>query len=58
MAKDGYCVHGNLNDLAKALGKSEELRQKQQDWPPNNSRLDPKGKGAMGVGEDQLTFVD
>lgn len=46
------------SDLAAALGELENKRNRKNVWPPDNSRVDPEGKGVEGAMEDQLGFVD
>ncbi|KAI9824640.1 MAG: hypothetical protein M1819_000841 [Sarea resinae] len=59
LAKQGYVVHGRLDDLAASIGESEALRQKQRAWPPVNSGLDVKAsRGLAGVMADEMGFVD
>lgn len=46
------------SDLAASLGELEGKRNRQNEWPPDNSKVDPEGKGVGGAMEDQLGFVD
>ncbi|KAL8744655.1 MAG: hypothetical protein Q9190_003121 [Brigantiaea leucoxantha] len=58
LEKQGYVIHGHLNDLPAAIHQAEKLRNKQRAWPPNNSRADPSGRGLAGVMDDEMGFVD
>ncbi|KAM0795220.1 hypothetical protein BDR22DRAFT_894339 [Usnea florida] len=58
LAIQGYVVHGHLDDLPAALGRSESLRNTQSSWPPADTGEDPSGKGLIGVMDDELGFVD
>ena len=46
------------SDLPRALEDAEALRRKQHAWPPDNRKVDPSGKGLIGVMDDELGFVD
>ncbi|KAL8668136.1 MAG: hypothetical protein Q9202_000114 [Teloschistes flavicans] len=58
LARQGYVVHGRLNDLAVALTESETLRKKRQVWPPDNHGADPSGRGLAGVMDEEMGFYD
>ncbi|KAL9608401.1 MAG: hypothetical protein Q9167_006764 [Letrouitia subvulpina] len=58
LARQGYVVHGHLENLPTALRQAEKLREKKNAWPPNNHRADPSGQGLAGVMDDELGFVD
>ncbi|KAL9585579.1 MAG: hypothetical protein Q9212_001439 [Teloschistes hypoglaucus] len=58
LARQGYVVHGRLNDLAAALMESETLRKKRQVWPPDNHGADPSGRGLAGVMDEEMGFYD
>ncbi|KAL8713921.1 MAG: hypothetical protein Q9220_002067 [cf. Caloplaca sp. 1 TL-2023] len=58
LAKQGYVVHGRLDDLPSALGDSETLRRKRQAWPPRQHGADPSGKGLAGVMDEEMGFYD
>jgi len=38
--------------------ESENLRQRQKEWPPVNSGEDPSRRGLAGVMDDEMGFVD
>ena len=46
------------SDLAASLGELEEKRNRKNVWPPDDSKVDPEGKGVESAMEDQLGFVD
>ncbi|KAL2045152.1 hypothetical protein N7G274_002233 [Stereocaulon virgatum] len=58
LAKQGYVIHGKLNDLSAAIYQSESLRKSRSTWPPSNEKEDPSGNGLIGVMDDELGFVD
>ncbi|KAL8804701.1 MAG: hypothetical protein Q9182_002393 [Xanthomendoza sp. 2 TL-2023] len=58
LAKQGYLVHGHLEDLPAALVQSDALRQKRQTWPPQSHGADPSGRGLAGVMDDEMGFYD
>ncbi|KAL9013882.1 MAG: hypothetical protein Q9173_001459 [Seirophora scorigena] len=58
LAKQGYLVHGRLDDLPAALRASEAHRKKLQAWPPNNRGADPSGRGFAGVMDEEMGFYD
>ncbi|KAL8820466.1 MAG: hypothetical protein Q9223_001327 [Gallowayella weberi] len=58
LAKQGYLVHGHLDDLPAALVQSDALRQKRQTWPPQSLGADPSGRGLAGVMDDEMGFYD
>ncbi|KAL8951654.1 MAG: hypothetical protein Q9222_002382 [Ikaeria aurantiellina] len=58
LAKQGYVVHGCLDDLPSALGDSETLRQRKQAWPPRQHGADPSGRGLAGVMDEEMGFYD
>ncbi|KAL8720518.1 MAG: hypothetical protein Q9225_002640 [Loekoesia sp. 1 TL-2023] len=58
LSKQGYLVHGHLNDLPAALRESEVHRKKLQAWPPNNRGADPSGRGLAGVMDEEMGFYD
>jgi len=53
--RQGYCVHGKLNNLPKALEASEAQARKR--WPPDNSKADPSGRGLMGVLDEEMGWI-
>ncbi|KAL8775014.1 MAG: hypothetical protein Q9209_000493 [Squamulea sp. 1 TL-2023] len=58
LAKQGYLVHGRLDDLSAALAESDSLRAKRQTWPPQNRGADPSGRGLAGVMDEEMGFYD
>ncbi|KAL8732183.1 MAG: hypothetical protein Q9166_002930 [cf. Caloplaca sp. 2 TL-2023] len=58
LAKQGYLVHGRLDDLPSALSELEILRKKRQTWPPQNRGADPSGRGLAGIMDDEMGFYD
>ncbi|KAL8642210.1 MAG: hypothetical protein Q9228_001086 [Teloschistes exilis] len=58
LARQGYVIHGRLDDLAVALTESETLRKKRQVWPPDNHGADPSGRGLAGVMDEEMGFYD
>ncbi|KAL8873565.1 MAG: hypothetical protein Q9174_000981 [Haloplaca sp. 1 TL-2023] len=58
MARLGYLVHGDVNDLPAALQESEVLRKERQAWPPDNRKADPSGRGLAGVMDEEMGFYD
>lgn len=46
------------SNLAASLRELEGKRKRKNVWPPDNSKVDPEGKGVEGAMEDQLGFVD
>lgn len=60
LARQGYVVHARIEEpdgLEKALAQSEELRQKQQSWPPVNKGEDPRSRGLAGVMDEEMGFM-
>lgn len=58
LSKQGFLVHGHLDNLPKALRESEVHRKKLQAWPPNNRQADPSGRGLAGVMDEEMGFFD
>ncbi|KAL8940691.1 MAG: hypothetical protein Q9216_002678 [Gyalolechia sp. 2 TL-2023] len=58
LSKQGFLIHGHLDDLPKALRESEVHRKKLQAWPPNNRGADPSGRGLAGVMDEEMGFYD
>ncbi|KAF2137327.1 glycosyltransferase family 1 protein [Aplosporella prunicola CBS 121167] len=54
----GYVVHGDLGNLAPAIAKSEDLRQRQRSWPPINSGQHRRAQGLQGVLDEEMGFLD
>ncbi|MCJ1415234.1 N-acetylglucosaminyldiphosphodolichol N-acetylglucosaminyltransferase catalytic subunit alg13 [Xylographa parallela] len=57
LAAQGYVVYGKLGDLAAAIGEVEALRKRQKAWPPGRGG-EEKGRGLVGVMDDEMGFVD
>lgn len=51
-------IYNLLSNLPTAIQQAEVLREKQNAWPPDNSKDDPSGKGLIGVMDDEMGFVD
>lgn len=58
LARMGYVVHGNLNDLAAAIPEAEKLRIRKSQWPPPNSGDETCNRGLAGVIDDEMGWVD
>ncbi|KAL8784433.1 MAG: hypothetical protein Q9213_003956 [Squamulea squamosa] len=58
LAKQGFLVHGRLDNLSAALAESDILRLKRQTWPPQNHGADPSGRGLAGVMDEEMGFYD
>ncbi|KAL9597611.1 MAG: hypothetical protein Q9219_005050 [cf. Caloplaca sp. 3 TL-2023] len=58
LSKQGYLVHGHLDDLPAALSKAELQRKKLRSWPPIDHAIDPSGKGLAGVMDEEMGFYD
>ncbi|KAL8974163.1 MAG: hypothetical protein Q9197_001608 [Variospora fuerteventurae] len=58
LSKQGYLVHGHVDDLPSALRDSEAHRKKLQAWPPNSHGADPSGRGLAGVMDEEMGFYD
>ncbi|KAI4244899.1 MAG: hypothetical protein L6R40_002805 [Gallowayella cf. fulva] len=58
LAKQGYLVHGRLDDLPRALAEADVLRKTQRAWPPPNRGADPSGRGLAGVMDEEMGFYD
>ncbi|GAB7349953.1 hypothetical protein MBLNU459_g0648t1 [Dothideomycetes sp. NU459] len=58
LAEQEYVVHGTLENLPQALGESETLRMKQQQWPPVNSGVHRQTKGLASVLDEEMGFLD
>ncbi|KAI4155628.1 MAG: hypothetical protein L6R39_001195 [Caloplaca ligustica] len=58
LSKQGYVVHGHLDNLPAALSESEVHRKKLKSWPPNNRGADPTGRGLAGVMDEEMGFYD
>jgi len=58
MAKMGYAVHGQLDNLGEALAQSEVLRKGSKEWPPVNSGTHRQAQGLAGVIDEELGFLD
>ncbi|KAL8970686.1 MAG: hypothetical protein Q9183_001396 [Haloplaca sp. 2 TL-2023] len=58
MARLGFLVHGDVNDLPAALRESEVLRKERRAWPPDNRIADPSGRGLAGVMDEEMGFYD
>ncbi|KAL8694022.1 MAG: hypothetical protein Q9218_001260 [Villophora microphyllina] len=58
LARQGYVIHGRLDDLSAALTESELLRKNRQAWPPYNRGADPSGRGLAGVMDEEMGFYD
>ncbi|KAL9030885.1 MAG: hypothetical protein Q9196_001028 [Gyalolechia fulgens] len=58
LSKQGYLIHGQLDNLSNALRESEVHRKKLQAWPPNNRGADPSGRGLAGVMDEEMGFYD
>ncbi|KAL9000592.1 MAG: hypothetical protein Q9169_000885 [Polycauliona sp. 2 TL-2023] len=56
LAKQGYLVHGHLDNLSAALAESDILRKNRQTWPPKDNGADPSGRGLAGVMDDEMGF--
>ncbi|CAL8577660.1 N-acetylglucosaminyldiphosphodolichol N-acetylglucosaminyltransferase catalytic subunit alg13 [Xanthoria parietina] len=58
LARQGYLVHGHLDNLSAALAESDVLRKTRQTWPPQHAGADPSGRGLAGVMDDEMGFYD
>ncbi|KAI4098976.1 MAG: hypothetical protein LQ339_006169 [Xanthoria mediterranea] len=58
LARQGYLVHGHLDNLSAALAESDVLRKTRQTWPPQSGGADPSGRGLAGVMDDEMGFYD
>jgi beta-1,4-N-acetylglucosaminyltransferase len=56
LAEHGYVVHGRLTELTAAIFAAEDLRIRQQSWPPLNSG--PAAKGLRDVIDEELGRLD
>ncbi len=45
-------------DLPAALEAAERLKKRMKEWPPINSGADPVERGAIGVLDEEMGFVD
>ncbi|CAF9914938.1 MAG: N-acetylglucosaminyldiphosphodolichol N-acetylglucosaminyltransferase catalytic subunit alg13 [Heterodermia speciosa] len=58
LSKQGYVIHGSLDDLSAAIQESEILRKKPRPWPSSNRGDDLSGRGLAGVMDEEMGFVD
>jgi len=74
LQEQGYVVHGKLrsvpptsaffmsltgrSNLAAAIAESEELRKRQQAWPPINSGVHRRAQGLTGIMDEEMGFLD
>ena len=62
LSRQGYVVHGRLDQLDEALAEVEKLREKKRAWPPTKQEegLDEGiGEGGLqAVMDDEMGFVD
>jgi beta-1,4-N-acetylglucosaminyltransferase len=56
LAEQGYVVHGRLTKLPAAILAAEDLRIRQQSWPPPISG--PAPKGLRNVIDEELGCLD
>jgi beta-1,4-N-acetylglucosaminyltransferase len=56
LAAQGYVVHGRLTELPMAIFATEDLRIRQQSWPPPNS--ESAAKGLRNVIDEELGRLD
>ncbi|KAI9672923.1 MAG: N-acetylglucosaminyldiphosphodolichol N-acetylglucosaminyltransferase catalytic subunit alg13 [Trizodia sp. TS-e1964] len=58
LERQGYVIHGDLNDLSSAILRSEELRKGPKKWPPASERSGLSGRDLAGVMDDEMGFLD
>ncbi|KAK3064748.1 hypothetical protein LTS18_004367 [Coniosporium uncinatum] len=74
LQEQGYVVHGRLrwvpstfaflilligrSNLPAAIAESEELRKRQQAWPPINSGVHRRAQGLAGIMDEEMGFLD
>jgi len=74
LQEQGYVVHGKLtsvlsasisltrltvrSNLSAAIAESEELRKRQQAWPPVNSGVQRRAQGLAGIMDEEMGFLD
>ncbi|PNS19176.1 UDP-N-acetylglucosamine transferase subunit alg13 [Sphaceloma murrayae] len=58
LAKQGYVVHGQVNNLSEALDRSEALRKTAANRPPVNSGEHRKSGTIKQVLDEELGFLD
>lgn len=63
LARQGYVVHGRLDDLAAAIAQVEKVKarcSREPSWPPRPANAGQGGNagGLVGVMDDEMGFVD
>jgi len=58
MAKMGYAVHGNLDNLSESLADSDALTKKNTEGLPVNSGVHRQAPGLVGVIDEELGILD
>ncbi|PSK58608.1 hypothetical protein B9Z65_6623 [Elsinoe australis] len=58
LAKQGYVVHGQVNNIPTALDRLEELREGINTWPPVNSGEHRKSNTIKQVLDEEMGYLD
>ncbi|KAF2096564.1 hypothetical protein NA57DRAFT_78169 [Rhizodiscina lignyota] len=58
LARQGYVVHGNLDNLVNAITDAEAVKQRRKQWPPVNSDVSQRANPLADVMEEEMGYLD